>query len=121
MAGDLYPVPKRDIMLSIQWYERAAAQGHVDAQKIGGCRITSYAKTIRNKKESYAIGAHGIRLLEMAVEQGDMDAAHFLALVYSLGNGVKPNRKMSNYYYGVAARGGHQKAIEHCSRFNIPY
>lgn len=121
MAGDLYPVPQRDIMLSIQWYERAAAQGHVDAQKFGGFQIISYAETIRNKKESYAIGAHGIRLLEMAVEQGDMDTAHLLALAYSLGKGVKPNRKMSNYYYGVAARGGHQKAIEHCRRFNIPY
>lgn len=103
------------------WLERAAEQNHLDAQKFGGFQIISYAETIRNKKESYAIGAHGIRLLEMAVEQGDMDTAHLLALVYSLGKGVKPNRKMSNYYYGVAARGGHQKAIEHCSRFNIPY
>lgn len=120
-AGELYPVGEKDIWLSIQWYERAAAQGHHNAQFDGGVQITNYAKDIRNKKESYAIGAHGIRLLEMAVENGNMDAAFGLGLSYGLGYGVKPSNKMRNYYCGIAARGGHEKAIEFCRQFNIPY
>ncbi len=117
---EIYPVGGKDIWLAIHWLERAAAQGHSKAQTAGRY-IIDFAKDIRNKKESYAIGAHGIRLLEMAVENGDMDAAHGLALIYSLGYGVKPSNKMRNYYYGIAARGGNEKAINHCRQFNIPY
>jgi TPR repeat protein len=118
---NLYPVPQKDIWLAIQWFERAAAQGHIQAQEIGGFQTVGYAKDIRNKKESYAIGAHGIRLLEMGVEQGNAHCALLLGIAYGLGYGVKKDNKKCHYYYAIAARGGDQKAIEHCRKFNIPY
>ena len=118
---NLYPVPQKDIWLAIQWFERAAAQGHIQAQEIGGFQTVGYAKHIRNKKESYAIGAHGIRLLEMGVEQGNAHCALLLGIAYGLGYGVKKDNKKCHYYYAIAARGGDQKAIEHCRKFNIPY
>ncbi len=118
---EIYRVGGKDIWLAIQWLERAAAQGHSDALAAGGFKIIDFAKDIRNKKESYAIGAHGIRLLEMAVENGDMDAAKTLGNAYGLGYGVKLSNKMRNYWYGVAARGGNEWAINHCRQFNIPY
>lgn len=119
-APELYKVGK-DIMLSIEWYERAANQGHKNAQFHGGVQIINTAKEIRKKKQAYAIGAHGIRLLEMAYEDGDLEAAWLLSLAHSLGYGTRPNSTLANKYLVIAARGGHQKAIEHCQKFNKKY
>lgn len=121
MSREIFPVGEKDIWLSIQWYERAAAQGHAKATFGGGLQIIDYAKNIRNKKESYAIGAHGIRLWEMAVESGDMKAAYMLALAYSLGYGVRTNNKLSNQYMCIAARGGYKDAIDYCRRNKLSY
>ena len=119
-APELYKVEK-DIMLSIEWYERAANQGHKNAQFHGGHQIIQTAKDIRKKKQAYAIGAHGIKLLEMALRNGNYDAAYVLYGAYAFGYGTRVNEKLGREYLVMAARGGCKNAIEHCQKFNIQY
>ena len=119
-AAEFWKVEK-DIMMSIEWYERAANQGHKEAQFYGGNQIIMNTKDIRKKKQAYAIGAHGIKLLEMALKNGHYNAAYVLYGVYAFGWGARVNEKLGREYLVMSARGGCEGAIKHCREFNINY
>lgn len=111
----------KDKQVAFGWWRQAAEQGNIEAQYVLGTELIEESRNIAGKKRAKEISTEGIYYLEMAAKAGNIDAPYFLALVYSLGIGVKENRKLSNYWYGEAARCGNTKAIEWCHRYNIPY
>lgn len=113
---------------AVEHLKVAAEGGDADARYWLGASYNPKAaefwkveKDIRKKKQAYAIGAHGVKLLEMALKNGNYKAAYVLYGVYAFGWGARVNEKLGREYLVMSARGGCEGAIEHCRKFNINY
>ena len=84
---------------AMEWYEKAAAKGHVNGQVNIG--IVSY------KKERYE---DAVTWFTKAAEQHDADAERWLGHCYRFGNGVEQNFDTALEWYEKAAAKGHAGA-----------
>ena len=84
---------------AMEWYEKAAAKGHVNGQVNTG--IVSY------KKERYE---DAVTWFTKAAEQHDADAERWLGHCYRFGNGVEQNFDTALEWYEKAAAKGHAGA-----------
>ena len=87
----------KDILKSIEWFEKVAELGSSYAMRELGqiyCRGTYIEKNIQKAIEWY----------EKAAELGNFDAMHDLAVTYQRGNGVEKNIQKAIEWYEKAAK-----------------
>ena len=93
----------RDDATAVQWYRKAAEQGHANAQYNLGFR---YAKG-RGVPQDYA---KAVRWHRKAAERGFAKAPLVLAFLYELGKGVPQNYAKAAQWYRKAAEKGIARA-----------
>lgn len=106
--GDLY-VHSGEPGLAVQWYEKATAQGHIEAKRQLAALLVSGSGVAKDEKR-------GIALLRDAAEKGDADAQYKLCAAYQNGLGVEKDAKQSMDWLKKAAEGGHtlsQRTLGH--------
>ncbi|TBU86943.1 tetratricopeptide repeat protein [Phytopseudomonas dryadis] len=84
---------------AVQWWTRAAKQGHAPAQVNLGLMYHAGTGTSRDLVEAR-------RWYQAAAEQGDADGQHNLALLYRRGEGGKRNASKAAAWYLQAAQQG---------------
>ena len=85
------------------WWEKAAEQGHSDAQfNLGVC----YSKG-EGVEQSYS---KAIYWYKKAAEQGNSSAQYNIGVCYSEGEGVEQSYSKAIYWYKKAAEQGHSDA-----------
>ena len=90
---------------AVEWYRKAAEQGHVEAQwELGGM----YEGTYRNVKRDFA---ETVKWYRKAAEQGQVEAQGTLGGIYKVGRGgVKQDYVEAAKWYKKAAEQGHNQA-----------
>ena len=81
------------------WFERAAEQGHTDAQ----VSVATQYFLGRGAPQDYARAAHWYR---EAANGGDVGAQYILASQYEKGDGVPKDLRLALYWYTRAAQQG---------------
>jgi len=101
--GKLYDYGKgvnRDAVEAAKWYEKAATQGHVEAQRALGLLNTPAGNYVFSTPEN------SVKWFQAAAEQGDPSSQYFLAKAYEKGNGVIRNySEAANWYQKAALQG----------------
>ena len=105
------------------WYHKAAEQGLAEAQYSYGiyCElghgvekektiVYDYMDDTEEQEIKAKNEANGIKWIRKAAEQGLIEACRSLGLIYSLGKGVKQDRKESIKWFCKAAEQGDAKA-----------
>ncbi len=109
-CGDLYQDEEKsgqfDKEKAMYWYEKAAKQGHVEAQRRYGLAyyIGWGEDGITDKEEAfYWYGK--------AAEQGHAEAQYHYGSMYEYGNGTEEDLEKAVYWYKKAARQGNTDAM----------
>jgi uncharacterized protein len=89
-----------DLPRAIEWYKRAAIQGHTQAQTNLGAMMLSAHEALQNEVE-------GVRWITIAAENGDPFAQANLAGLYTKGRGVAQDDAAAASWYRRAAEQGH--------------
>lgn len=100
--GDLY-VHFGEPGLAVEWYGKAAAQGHVAAKRQLGTLLL-LGQGVRKDEQ------RGLALVREAAEKGDTDAQYKLCGAYQTGLGVAKDEKTALDWLKKAAAGGHPQA-----------
>lgn len=100
---------EQDAAAAAQWFERAAEQGHADAQYRAG--------------EAYQIGrgvpknlAWAARWFNKAALQGVRNGQYMTGMVYAAGSGIPRDLATAYRWLAVAADRGHEKAASYRDR-----
>lgn len=88
------------------WYEKAAAQGNVDAQVNLG---VMYAQG-KGVQQDYAKAREWF---EKAAAQGDAVAQINMGVLYDNGRGVRQDKAAAKEWFGKACGSGHQKGCDY--------
>lgn len=107
-----------EIEKAFQYYTEAANKG-VAAANCSLYFLYKDGKGVRKDEKE------ALRLLELAVEQGDLDAHYYLSNLYYTGTLVKKNLNMVEALLSRAAEAGHMKSLEelgllYCSGKDFP-
>lgn len=86
-------------------YEETTGMSPAQIRELGVC----YAEGKGGKETDQA---KAIDLYEMAASAGDSTAARWMGWRYRQGRGVDKDRKLSNYYFSLAAAAGDKAAME---------
>ncbi len=86
-------------------YEETIGMSPAQIRELGVC----YAEGKGGKETDQA---KAIDLYEMAAKAGDSTAARWMGWRYRQGRGVDKDRKLSNYYFSLAAAAGDKVAME---------
>ena len=95
---------------TVAWYRKAASQGHVGAQYVlGGMYASGYGDTVLQDSDE------AVAWFQKAAKQGHMAAQFRLGQMYSCGEGVPPDyeevhAKLAMTWYRRAADQGHAEA-----------
>jgi uncharacterized protein len=92
---------RRNDLNAMNYYRRAAKQGHRDAQFLLAEMLIS--GFLRNYTEAF-------QLFKDSAEQGDCEAAYYLAQLYDCGYGTTPNAQTAMQWYQRASAGGSARA-----------
>ncbi len=91
----------------IQWIEKAAAQGHVEAQYLMGSIYLEGKATQRDIKKSF-------NYFDSCSKLGNKKCDFYIGQFYENGFGiVQPNDDLAKWFYENAAYSGDKRAIEH--------
>jgi len=90
--------------IAVQWYERAAEQGHADSQNNLGVMYLNGPAAIRNPQKA-------LEWLEKAAGQGSLAAQMNLAYAYLNGVGLAIDYPKAIKWYGMAAQRDHAAAM----------
>ena len=94
---------KQSYSKAAYWWEKAAEQGHSNAQfNLGICYSDG-----KGVEQSYSKAAYWY---ERAAEQGDSKAQYNIGVCYYNGNGVEQSYSKAAYWYKKAAEQGHSVA-----------
>ena len=96
---------ERDAVEAVKWYEKAALQGHIEAQHALGLLNTHAGNYI------FANPEDSVKWFRAAAEQGHASSQHFLADAYVEGNGVVRNYAEAAKWYRKAAIQGEGMAM----------
>jgi len=97
---------KKDLAEAANWYQRAAEQGHCDAQNSLGLLLAT-------AQQDYAGAA---RWFGQAAAQGNPDAQYNLGVLHCNGRGVKQDYETAVHWFQKSAQQGHvqaQKILAH--------
>ena len=94
---------RQDYSKAAEYYRKAAAYGHAEAQFRLGCMFQWGQGVSENLSEAY-------RLCRSAAEHGYAPAQHQLGFMYHSGIGVKKDYSMAAFWYWKAAEQGDVKA-----------
>ena len=92
---------------AMQWYTRAACNGHAAAQNNLGALYFDQG-TYRQASYWYRLSANN----------GNAHAQFNLGLMYELGRGLPRDREKAQYWYKLAAAQGHWNAQYNLARLN---
>ena len=106
------PVGKDDAK-AFQWFEKAAGQGHVNAQFNLGNAYMHGRGTQKDLKQA-------VHWWRQAAEAGSASAQFNLALQYYRGGGVEKNWDKAVEYFNLAASNGHSKAKQLLESGQVP-
>ena len=90
--------PKDQAALSLDWYRRAAIQGHLDAQYMLGLMLLDGRRTDRDI-------AQGEQWVRQAAEQGHVGAQYRLGVMHREGSGVPQDDVIAAQWFRKAAEG----------------
>jgi len=91
----------------IQWLEKAAIQGHVEAQYLMGGIYLEGKALPRDIKKSF-------KYFDNCSSLGNRKCNFYIGKLYENGFGItKPNKAIANWFYEDAANSGDNRAIEH--------
>ncbi|MDR0234005.1 MAG: SEL1-like repeat protein [Zoogloeaceae bacterium] len=93
----------RDDAEAVQWYQKAAEQGHINAQYDLGWRYSQGQGVARNDAEA-------VKWYRRAAEQGNADAQRSLGEMYEQGRGVAQDEAEAVKWYREAAEQGDDNA-----------
>ena len=96
---------KADLSEAMKWYEKAALQGHIEAQHALGLLNTHAGNYI------FANPEDSVKWFRAAAEQGHASSQHFLADAYVEGDGVVRNYAEAAKWYQKAAIQGEGMAM----------
>ncbi len=88
---------------SVEWYQKNAEQGDIEAQMQLAKMYECGDKVAQNEGEAF-------KWYTKAAKQGNVDAQYKLGCMYRNGNGVEVNKKKAIYWYELATSKGHAKA-----------
>ena len=97
---------EKDDEKAVEWYTKAAEQGHPDAQYTLGMVYGypwSYEGVVQDFKKA-------VEWFALAAEQGHSEAQFILGLCYDMGNGVAQDFEKAVEWYTKAAEQGHTQA-----------
>lgn len=101
-----------DIISAYRMYKKAMKRGHIKAQTKVAIVLTNGIPNYLEKDEYLSF-----KLLESAADNGDIEAANYLGLLYEKGNNViMKDLEKSFYYYNIAHEGGNNEAT-----YNLAY
>lgn len=90
----------KDRLKAFEWYKKAALQGDAQSQlAVGLCYLSGFDGTAKDDKE-------GVKWLQMAAEQKNVDAAKKLGNIYEGASGIPANDLLSMKWYKEAAELG---------------
>jgi len=104
---------------AIRWYQKAAAQGHVDAQyEFAGALGRENPEAVFLMGKMYLDGAGGvkkdvaeaIKRFKQAAVKGHVEAQYLLGVIYAEGEGVEKDNAAAAKWWEMAAKQGHLKA-----------
>lgn len=84
---------------ALSWFERAAEQGHAEAQV---ALAVAYKKGLNVKKNA----SEAVNWWRRAAEQGHAEAQFCLADAISRGEGIEQNKKLAAYWWRKSAESG---------------
>jgi hypothetical protein len=91
---------KQDYQKAVQWYRKAADQGHAHAQYNLGSMYYSGKGVCQDYSKA-------VRWLRKAAEQGSKDAQYLLAGMFQQGKGVAEDYRSADHWYRKAVEQGH--------------
>jgi len=94
---------KADHLEGIEWFRKAAAQGHVQAQFLLGTMFDAGKDVTQDR-------AAAAKWYRKAADQGHVQAQFNLGLMYVNGEGVEKDRTKAVLWLKKAAHGGHKDA-----------
>lgn len=94
---------KADHLEGIDWFRKAADQGHAQAQYVLGTIYYGGKDVAPDRVEA-------AKWYRKAAEQGHLQAQFYLGLLYVNGEGVAKDRNKAVLWLKKAARGGHRDA-----------
>ena len=100
---------EKDYAKVIEWYHKAANQGHIDAQySLGSMHLTGEGviKDYTRAAEWYS----------KAANQGDAKAQYNLGVMHYKGQGAKKDEDMAKKYFRQSCDNGHQSS---CNNYSI--
>lgn len=104
--GEMYFFGKgiaQDMHKGVQWYKKAAEQGHIAAQCSLGFCYQKGAGVTRDVQQA-------LHWYSTAANQEDAFAAYYLGLIYEKGEGVQADLALACSWFGQAAFWGHREA-----------
>ena len=99
-----------DMIEAIQWYRKAAEQGHIDAQRSLGFAQSFLGHCYFNGDVVKKDKSEAVKWYRKAAECGDSQAQYDLGRCYYEGDGVKMDKTEAVKWYHKAAEHGHDKA-----------
>ena len=121
--GDFLISEKKELLQGLDWYEKAAEQGHVPAMKKLGFyyKSGSWGSDILKRKPRLAL-----KWTEAAARNGDRSSLYDVALMYHHGFGdewpdFQTNMNTANQWYLKAANLGHPASLVHILRLYLDY
>lgn len=121
--GDFLISEKKELLQGLDWFEKAAAQGHVPAMKKLGFyyKSGSWGSDTLKRKPRLAL-----KWTEAAARNGDRSSLYDVALMYHHGFGdewpdFQTNMNTANQWYLKAANLGHTASLVHILRLYLDY
>lgn len=96
-----------DFLKAMYWFEKAAEQGHLEAQATLGSMYDDMHIYIKGKKRNSVKAKYWY---EKAAEQGDVMSQYYLGELYFQGIGIPKNIVSAKYWYEKAAEQGNEWA-----------
>lgn len=93
------------------WHQKAANQGHREAQTVIGSRYNSGDVVARD-------GFKALEWFTKAAEQGEAKAQYRLAYLYNNGKSVRKNTSKAKEWYGKACDNGNQEGCNEYKKLN---
>ncbi len=98
---------------AVEWYQKAAAQGHAGAQVLLAYSFEKGYGVKQNYKEA-------IRYYSAAAKQGNEDAMYNMGRLYAGGRGVDPSMPIAIRWYTAAAKRGSDDAKKALRKIKSP-
>lgn len=103
---------RKDTMMTVHWWHKAADQGHIVAQyNLGGLYFSGKLDKSDIKK--------ALLWWEKAAEQGLDEAQFRVGLCYAEGQGTDKNLEKMKYWWMLSAEQGNEKAIDELKAIDV--